>query len=215
MMKQRRFLWFPILALMLGAAFVIYRLIVPVRLDIDQAYQGTELSGTAPDFSLADQNGTLVRLSNFRGKIVVLTFMDSQCKDVCPLTSAQLIETYKQLHPDEASQVVFLGVNVNLEANSTADVSKATQEWHLTEIPDWHFMTGDQDQLEAVWRAYAIAVISESDSITHTSGVYLIDSSGQKRWYVSVPSLEAGSPQQIMPLNELLTLHIRELLSEK
>ena len=215
MTKQRRFFWFPILALMFGAGFVVYRLIVPTRLEIDQAYQGSELSGSAPDFSLVDQNGTLVSLSDFHSKIVVLTFMDSQCKDVCPLTSAQLVETYKQLNPDEASQVVFLGVNVNLKANSKADVYQATQKWHLTEIPNWHFMTGDQDQLEAVWKTYAIAVIPEIDSITHTSGVYLIDSSGKERWYISVPSLEAETPQQIMPLNELLTLHIRELLKEK
>jgi cytochrome oxidase Cu insertion factor (SCO1/SenC/PrrC family) len=52
------------------------------------SYEGTELSGKAPDFRLMDQHGDLVSLSDFKGKVVVLTFFDSQCQDVCPLTAA-------------------------------------------------------------------------------------------------------------------------------
>lgn len=94
MLKQRPIFWLAVLVLILGAAFLAYQLTIAAKLKNSQ-YQGTELNGVAQDFQLTDQNGIMARLSNFRGRVVVLTFMDSLCKDVCPLTAAQLRETYK------------------------------------------------------------------------------------------------------------------------
>src|SRR5919106_4115698 len=99
----------------------------------NQTYDGTELSGEALDFRLTDQNGSLVSLSDFRGKVVVLTFMDTKCQDTCPLTAAHFREVYRELTPEEVSQVVFLGVNVNVEESTVEDVSEATHTWRLDE----------------------------------------------------------------------------------
>ena len=173
------------------------------------SYQGTELSGEAPDFQLTDQNGTLISLSDFRGKVVVLTFMDSICEDTCPLTAAQFRQAYRQLDQNEANQVVFMGVNVNSESNAVADVAEITKTWHLEEIPNWHFLTGNREELAAVWKAYDVAVVPTTDGneIMHTPGVFLIDPSGQKRWYISTPD----SADLTLPLSELLLKHVREL----
>src|SRR5688500_5356011 len=112
-----------------------------------QPYEGTELSDIAPDFQLTDQNGSVVKLSDFRGKVVVLTFMDSKCADTCPLTAVHFREAYRQFDQNEAKQVVFLGVNVNVEENAVANVLETTHAWHLDEIPGWHFLTGSRDAL--------------------------------------------------------------------
>ena len=181
-----------------------------------QDYAGTSLDRPASDFRLTDQNGIVGALSDFRGQVVVLTFMDSECKEVCPLTAAQLRQAYSALG-DEAAAAVFIGINVNVEANGVADVKEATEKWQLDEIPTWHFLTGSADELEPVWKAYGVAVLpaSEGGEIAHTPGVYLIDQKGRLRWYISTPYDEAGTPQWTMPLNELLVNHIRELWSEK
>ena len=86
------------------------------------SYEGTELSGEATDFQLTDQNGATLNLSDFQGQVVVLTFMDSQCTDTCPLTAAHFREVYRQLTEYEAKQVLFLGVNVNVEESDISDV---------------------------------------------------------------------------------------------
>lgn len=174
------------------------------------------LDGAAPDFQLADQNGERFALSDFQGKIVVLTFLDSQCQDICPLTAVQLRQTNQALG-EAANGVVFLGVNVNVDANNLEDVTAATQQWHLDEIPTWHFLTGTAAELETVWQSYGIEVMpptDESDDLSHSPGVYLIDQTGEQRWYVSTPFVEPGTPAPSRPLNELLILHIRQLLSE-
>lgn len=182
----------------------------------NQPYEGTELDGIAPDFRLLDQNGSTVSLSDFQEKVVVLTFMDSQCKDTCPITGAHFRQAYKQLNQNEVEQVVFLGVNVNVEANIVADVLETTRAWHMDEIPSWHFLTGEVGVLEPVWKDYGVAAIPSQDgtSIMHTPGTFLIDPSGKKRWYISTPfSAEDGS-EPALPLSDLLIKHIREILRD-
>ena len=44
----------------------------------------------AADFSLTDQDGRLVKLSQYRGQVVVLTFIHSQCHDACPFMVEQI-----------------------------------------------------------------------------------------------------------------------------
>ncbi|MCI0549937.1 MAG: SCO family protein [Anaerolineae bacterium] len=187
----------------------------PVFSEGTPPYEGTELTGEAPDFQLADQNGSAIKLSDFRGKVVVLTFMDSKCKDTCPLTGAHFRKAYGQFNQNEASQIVFLGVNVNVEANTVADVLETTRAWHLDEIPNWHFLTGSREDLEPVWKDYGAAAMPNPDgSITHTPGTFLIEPSGQKRWYISTPFSEQGNSELALPLNELLVKHIREILRD-
>jgi len=185
-------------------------------LDDTQPYEGTEISGEASGFQLTDQNGSLISLSDFRGKVVVLTFMDSKCTDTCPLTAADFREAYRQLNQDEAKQVVFLGVNVNVEANTVADVLETTHAWRLDEIPSWHFLTGSRDALEPVWKDYGVSAAHNPDghSIMHTPGVFLIDQSGQRRWYISTPFSVEGDAEIALPLSDLLVSHIHEILSE-
>lgn len=211
-MKRWR-IWL-ISALIIIAGGVIYFL--PSALDSASPYEGTELTGTATDFGLMDQNGAFVNFSDFRGKVVVLTFMDSQCKDTCPITGAHFRQAYGQLDQNEAKQVVFLGVNVNVQANAVADVLETTQAWHMDEIPSWHFLTGDAEVLMPVWIDYGVAAqpMPDGRAIMHTPGVFIIDSSGQKRWYVSTVASGEGNIESILPLSDLLVKHIREMLSE-
>lgn len=199
---------------LLAAGGVVYS--ISTRQETPSTYEGTELTGTASDFQLTDQHGSVIHLSDFRGKVVLLTFMDSECKDTCPLTAAQFRRAYSQLDPSEADRVVFLGVNVNVNANSTDDVLQATKTWRLDEIPNWHFLTGSAEELTPIWSEYGVAAIPQSSGeIIHTPGVFLIDEAGQKRWYISTPYSEDGSTEATLPLSELLGDHIREILRKQ
>jgi cytochrome oxidase Cu insertion factor (SCO1/SenC/PrrC family) len=146
--------------------------------------------------------------------VVALTFLDSQCRDVCPLTTAELITAWLALDAAARKEVAFVGVNVNDQANEVSDVAAASQEWRMAEIPSWRFVTGTPQDLRVVWEAYPIEVqpAPEGDAISHTSGIFLIDASGELRWYVSVP---LGEPAWSGPrLAEILVQRIRELLAE-
>lgn len=194
---------------------VIFTLVIAVS-GCSQGYQGTELSGEAPDFQLTDQNGSVVKLSHFRGKVVILTFMDSKCQDTCPLTAVHFRKAYRQFDQNETKQVVFLGVNVNVEKNAVSDVLETTRAWNLDEIPNWHFLTGNPDELEPVWKDYGVAAIHNPDgnSMMYSPGTFLIDPLGQERWYISTPFGVESDAVVALPLSELLLKHIREILRE-
>jgi protein SCO1 len=210
MVRHRR-IW-SLCILLLAAGGIIYFFLT--RQENPSAYEGTELTGEASDFQLTDQHGSVVRLSDFRGRVVVLTFMDSQCQDTCPLTAVHFREMYSQFDQNEAKQVVFLGVNVNMEESTVADILETTHAWHLDEIPSWHFLTGTHEELEPVWKDYGVAAVHNPDgnSMMHTPGTFLIDPSGQKRWYVSTVIPGDSDSDLTLPLSELLLKHIHNLL---
>jgi len=141
----------------------------------------------APGFVLRDQNGQLTSLAQFRGKVVVLTFIDPECTDLCPLTTQSMLEALKMLGPAEASQVQLLGINVNPDKTKVADVAAYTREHELQ--GRWRFLTGSPAQLKRIWHAYHVYVAKKknSDDIVHEAIVFVINGEGYESDIYSTP----------------------------
>jgi cytochrome oxidase Cu insertion factor (SCO1/SenC/PrrC family) len=132
----------------------------------------------APDFRLRNQFGQPMSLSQFRGKVVMLAFEDSQCTTVCPLTTQSMVEA-KQLLGAAGDKVQLLGVDANPDATSVADVLAYSRAHGL--VNQWDFLTGSLAQLKATWRLYDIAVQIEQGQIDHTPALFVIDQQGRER----------------------------------
>jgi cytochrome oxidase Cu insertion factor (SCO1/SenC/PrrC family) len=140
---------------------------------------GTSLgSRAAPDFRLVNQFGQPMSLSQFRGKIVMLSFEDSECTTVCPLTTQSMLEA-KQLLGAAGEKIQLLGVDANPDATSAADVLSYSRVHGM--VNQWDFLTGSLPQLKAVWGAYHIAVQIEQGQIDHTPALFVIDQQGRER----------------------------------
>ncbi|MDA8391602.1 MAG: SCO family protein [Actinomycetota bacterium] len=141
----------------------------------------------APGFTLVDQQGKPVSMSQFRGKVVALEFMDTKCTDICPIISQEFVDAYHDLGA-KASNVVFLGVNVNAANASVADVASFTSAHGLSTIPNWYFLTGSPAALKAVWNAYGVQVQIDpkNGTVLHSNPLYFIGPHGHER-YVATP----------------------------
>ncbi|MCC2653171.1 MAG: hypothetical protein K0Q60_3337, partial [Microvirga sp.] len=53
--------------------------------------------GAAPDFALTSQDGKEVRLEDFRGKVVAVTFIYTSCPDVCPMLTDKMARVQDEL----------------------------------------------------------------------------------------------------------------------
>ena len=136
----------------------------------------------APDFSLTDQFGHPITLSSLRGHEVVLAFIDSRCKTLCPLTSSIMYNAKVQLASSVASQVQLVAVNANPTATSIA----AVQAWSIDHgmLHQWLFLTGTAAQLQSVYRWYNIYDQVNSDrSVAHDPAMLIIDAKGHERLY--------------------------------
>ena len=168
---------------------------------------GTSLSGPAPDFTLSDQFGQRVSLHDFRGKVVILAFNDSECTTLCPLTTTAMLDA-KAMLGKAGSRVQLLGVDANPAAISVEDV------WSYSELHgmlhSWQYLTGTLPQLKQVWRSYAVEAAVEHGEITHTPALFVIDPQGRKaKVYITQMSYTA-----IPQLGQLLAREASSLLPD-
>jgi protein SCO1 len=158
----------------------------------------------APGFTLVDQSGRTISLSSFRGRAVILEFMDPHCTDICPLVSQEFIDAYHDLGAS-AKKVVFIAVNVNQYYASPANMMTFSRAHSLTSIPSWHFFTGATSALQRVWGDYGIDVIAKNPNadILHTSALYVIDPQGRERYLASPVVDHRKSGASYLPANTL------------
>jgi protein SCO1/2 len=158
----------------------------------------------APDFQLRNQFGQPMSLSQFRGKVVMLAFEDSECTTVCPLTTQSMLEA-KQLLGPAGSQVQLLGIDANPDAISTADVLSYSRTHGL--VNQWNFLTGSLADLKATWTKYDIAVQIEQDQIDHTPALFVIDQQGRERklYLTQMAYSSVGQSAQVLA-DEIATL---------
>ena len=137
---------------------------------------GTSLYGEhAPDIKLVNQFGQPMSLSQFRGRVVILAFSDSECTTVCPLTTQSMVLA-KELLGKAGESVQLLGVDANPDAIKVSDVMAYSRAHAM--VNQWDFLTGSSAQLKAVWKAYNIEVQIEAGQIDHTPALYVINQQG-------------------------------------
>ncbi len=157
----------------------------------------------APGFALIDQEDHKLPLSGFRGKVVVLEFVDSRCTDICPLISREFIDAYHDLGRT-AGDVVFAAVNVNGRYNQVGDVLAYSRAHQLTAIPDWYFFTGPAGTLQTVWRAYGITVATGTQgTLVHTSAIFFIGPHGTERYIADPVADHTASGASYLPLGQV------------
>lgn len=147
----------------------------------------------APGFELRDQRGRLTSLAQFRGKVVVLTFVDSHCTTICPLITEGMVQALRQLGP-ASNEVQLLGINANPLATNIVDVAAYTRAHQMQGL--WRFLTGSLAQLKDVWRSYHVYVAAVHNDIDHQPIIFLIDRHGRERRVYSIPMSYGGVAQQ-------------------
>ena len=179
---------------------------------------GTPLLGRpAPGFTLTDQFGGQVSLHQFRGKAVVMAFVDSRCTTVCPLTTESMTEAVSLLGPAAAAHIQLLGIDANPDATAVADVRDYSAAHSM--LRSWDFLTGSVRQLSAVWRAYHVYVAASHGQIDHQPAIYLIGPGGGERELFLTQMSYTGVGQQAQllagELSDLVPGHpaVRRLVS--
>ncbi|HEX3735258.1 MAG TPA: SCO family protein [Solirubrobacterales bacterium] len=140
----------------------------------------------APDFALRNSQGGRLRFASLRGRPVVLTFMDSQCHQQCPLVGRALAAAFRMT--PAADRPLVVAISVNPWEDTPGSARRAIKRFGLAGYP-WRWLLGTKAQLETVWKKYRIFVRRTSGDIEHTDAVYLIDAKGYERAGMVYPFL--------------------------
>jgi protein SCO1/2 len=80
----------------------------------------------APDFTLRDEEGGRVSLGEYRGRVVMLTFLYSTCGDTCIVIAQQIRGALDELESEHARLPVVLVVSADPAADTPAHVKPAS-----------------------------------------------------------------------------------------
>lgn len=172
------------------AAVLISRTVIGNNQSSSTQLQGTSLGGTvAPNFTLTDQNGNRVSLTDLRGHPIVLTFFYTHCTDECPLTASKFQSILKG-SGSQFQNVRWVAVSTDPVGDTPQTATNFAAEHGLTGT--LHYLLGTQAELEPVWSAYSVAVEGgastpgedDAGKVQHTGGVWLIDAQGHEQVYL-------------------------------
>ena len=117
----------------------------------------------APDFTLTDQNGQSVSLTDYHGKVVVVAFTYTACPDVCLAIEANL--NYIDEEMSDESDLVFLSITID----PARDTPSHLLEWTTARGYDWTHLTSDNhSHLAHVWDNYHLLVDSSHINSDHS-----------------------------------------------
>jgi protein SCO1/2 len=131
----------------------------------------------AHDFTLTNQHGQRVSLSSYRGRVVMLAFMFSNCH-TCVLVANQVRGALDELNGSPHPTTLIVSTDPRADAHGS--VSRFLGETSLSGQVE--YLTGTPKQLRPVWRAYAISPVSAGKTAAEAGiTVLLIDREGIER----------------------------------
>ncbi len=156
-------------------------------------------SKAAPPLPLSAGPDHPLSLTAFAGKVIVVTFFDEPCDDICPVMTSEMATADAALGP-LAGRVEF--VTVDTDPLTVEQWPSSGQLFGGRPAPsNWTFASGTLQELNRAWMDYGITVdvYRSSGRVTHNDRMYFIDPSGRLR-YLSTPfANETSSGRYTLP----------------
>lgn len=155
-----------------------------------------------PDFTLLDRKRQPVRLSHYRGKPLLVSFIFTGCFTVCPTQTRTLHEAVKgldrMLGPNQFN-VVSIGFNQPFD---TPQAMASFAAKFLIDYPNWEFLSPHFKHVTDLTSAYGFSLLETPAGFDHIVGVTVVDASGRIHGQVYGKHLTAQALG--VPLRELI-----------
>lgn len=135
----------------------------------------------APPIALRNYLGQPVNIEQYRGKAVLVTFLYTNCPDICPLITSNLRVAQNLMGSKTASKVQIIAVSVDPKGDTRKAVASFLARHEMT--GRMQYLTGNAHELAHVWKAWGVG--SERDAnqpqfINHSGLIYGITASGKR-----------------------------------
>ncbi|MGH3024281.1 MAG: SCO family protein, partial [Gaiellaceae bacterium] len=128
-----------------------------------------------------------VSSQELEGKVVLLTFLDSQCTEACPIIASQIARTLERLSPEERAQVAPIAISTDPEEDTPEAVASFLEKNRA--VGKLRYLVAPVERLRPFWEKFQIAASFDTGLDTlHSAPVRIYDREG-----VWVTTLHAGA----------------------
>jgi cytochrome oxidase Cu insertion factor (SCO1/SenC/PrrC family) len=131
------------------------------------------------DTKLKTQTDRTVRFFSdlMKDKVVLINFVFTQCGDACPLITAKLVQTKKELGEAFGRDLRFLSISIDPQHDRPEDLAKFARKFDAVH-PEWLFLTGEPANIEHVVKKLG----AWTDEVESHSTAIIIGSPRQGKW---------------------------------
>ncbi|HYB54394.1 MAG TPA: SCO family protein [Thermoanaerobaculia bacterium] len=140
--------------------------------------QGVPLGDAIPDFTLTDQTGRPVRLSQFAGEPVAVTFLYTRCPvaTACPMTTAKFSRLDAMIKEKGFGQLLTITVDPEHDTPAVlAEYAKGAG----ADSKRWKFLTGDPRAVADVAERFGVLYYPDHGQVVHSQAVAVLDAHGK------------------------------------
>jgi len=122
---------------------------------VNSAVIPPQIGETPPDIAMASPNGDVIKLSDLKGKYVLLDFWAAWCKP-CRQENPNIVNAYKKYN-DKGFEVFSVSLDRNAEAWTRA-ISQDNLEWnyHVSDLKYWDNAAAKQYGVKSIPTSYLL-----------------------------------------------------------
>jgi protein SCO1/2 len=135
---------------------------------------------SVPDFALTDQAAQPVKLSDFSGKVVVMSFMYTRCAlpNYCFRLSNNLARLQKRFHDALGRDLILLSVTFDPAHDQAPQLAEYAKIWHA-DPATWHMLTGATDEVQTVCGEFGVSAYPDEGLLIHSLHTVIINRDGR------------------------------------
>jgi protein SCO1/2 len=147
----------------------------------------------APDFALVNQDAKTVKLSDYQGKILVVSFVFTTCNGACPATTHRLAKVRAALDEQvKPRPIEFLTITLDPARDTPEALRKYVKLYDLP-AKRWTFVTGPPEKVAQTIDAWGMWVKPTANGqLDHPSRVFLLDQQQRIREVYNVDMLRTA-----------------------
>ena len=128
-----------------------------------------------PDFSLTNQKGESLGLSDMAGKIWIADFIFTNCPTICPAMTQEMTRLQSEFVADP---VYFVSFSVDPERDTTEVLTRYAKAYGADDRR-WHFLTGDKAHIyQLAEQGFSLAAGHKGSEILHSPRFVLVKADG-------------------------------------
>jgi protein SCO1/2 len=148
---------------------------------------------SAPDFTLTTQDDKPLRLADYKGKVLLVSFIFTTCNGSCPATTHRMAQVQEALHKHGLDKKVHL-LSISLDAaRDTPEVLRGYMKLYDVDASNWTFLTGQKEKVEKTLAAWGMWVKPAANGqLDHPSRIFLVDERGRIREIYNLAFMKAS-----------------------